>query len=235
MLTNNELNEIREFVKKVKKLKNEGSTTAGVPGFLTPKAFTGEEDGEGATDLKRISNATAYDIKAPKTRKHSVDLHEANYSDFKNDQTRSTIQKVNESVIEINRKLREINTLISHAHKLKLESNLDDSAHWKKTNETLMKIAKRMSEVAKKTKKFANLKEIEKQLTDSKLDRVVTQLQAFAYDAEKTEDGNGFDVFVNNEPVGFDIYGTEVKNDRGELIGDVGDKDIVQKIINNLS
>lgn len=236
MLTNNELNEIKEFVKKVKKLKKEGSTTAGVPGFQTPAAFTGDEGGEGATDIDRISNATAYDKKAPKTKKHTTDLHEVNYKQFKNDESRTTVQKVNESIIDINRKLREINTLISHAHKLKLESNLDDSAHWKKTNEALVKISKRMNEVAKKTRKFANLKEIEKQLSDTKLDSIVTQLQAFAHDAEKTADGSGFDVFVNNEPIGFDVVDSEIRtSDRGEVVGNVGDKDIVQKIINKLS
>lgn len=234
-LTNNELNEIKEFVKKVKKLKSEGSTTAGVPGFLTPKAFTGDEDGEGATDLKRITHATAYDKKAPETRKHSIDLHEVNYNEFKSDETRSTIQKVNESIIDINRKLREINTLISHAHKLKLESNMDDSMHWKKTNEALLKISKRMNEVAQKTRKFANLREIEKQLNDTKVDRIVTQLQAFGLDVEKIEDGDGFDVFVNNEPIAFDVIGNEIKSDRGEVVGNINDKDIAQKIISKLS
>jgi len=162
-------------------------------------------------------------------------LHEVNYNEFKSDETRSTIQKVNESIIDINRKLREINTLISHAHKLKLESNLDDTAHWKKTNEALLKISKRMNEVAQKTRKFANLREIEKQLNDSKVDRIITQLQAFALDAEKTEDGNGFDVFVNNEPIGFDVVDNSIKDDKGEVVGTINDKDIVQKIINKLS
>lgn len=234
-LTSSELQEVKQYVKKIKDLTKEGSTTAGVPGFLTPAAFTGDEGGEGATDLKRITHATAYDKKAPKTKKHSIDLHEVNYNEFKSDDTRSTIQKVNESIIDINRKLREINTLISHAHKLKLESNMDDSMHWKKTNEALLKISKRMNEVAQKTRKFANLREIEKQLNDTKVDRIVTQLQAFAQEVEKTEDGSGFDVYVNGEPVGFDVIGTEIKDDRGELVGNVNDKDITQKIINKLS
>ena len=52
-LTVRELEEVKLYVKKQsKKLKKEGSTTAGVPGFQTPYAFNGEEGGDGTTAIK---------------------------------------------------------------------------------------------------------------------------------------------------------------------------------------
>lgn len=226
MFTNRELNEIKEFIKKVKKLKQEGSTTAGAPGYLTPKAFTGDEDGEGASDLKRITNASGYEIKAPKTRKHSIDLHEVSYRDYKQDESRSTVQKVNESIIEINRKLREINRLLSHSTKLKTEASLDDSKLWKKTNEALLKISDRMTEIAHKTRKFANLKEIQK---NAGIENVFKSagLKAKVF---KGENGISVDVDHFGEPVGFDVEGTKILDDRGSVVGDINEPNIVEKL-----
>lgn len=225
MLTNKELSEVRNFIKKVKKIK-EGSTTAGAPGYLTPKAFSGDEGGEGASNIEKISHATGYDIKAKKTRNHSIDLHEVSYKEFKSDESRSTVKKVNESIIEINRKLREINRLITHSSKLKNEASLDDSALWKKTNEALLKISDRMSEVAAKTRKFANLKEIQ---TNAGIESV---FKAAGLKARIAKDGDGLHVDVDHygEPVGFDIEGTKLLDDTGEVVGDLEDTDIVDKL-----
>lgn len=193
MLNKKQLEEVRKYIKKLKK---EGSTTAGVPGISTPRAFSGEEGGEGAQDIKRITRATGYDIKAKKTRNHSIDLHEVSYRDFKMDESRSTIKKVNESIIEVNRKLREIDRLISHSSKLKTESNLDDSALWKKTNEALVRIAKRMSEVAKKTRQFANIKEIEASMSlDKQLQSIIDAYkQAKNVEAMAVKHQDGIDI-----------------------------------------
>lgn len=226
MLTNKDLNEVKSFIKKVKKMKQEGSTTAGVPGIQTPRAFSGEEGGDGSTELKRITRATGYDIKAKKTRNHSIDLHEVSYRDFKRDESRSTVKKVNESIIQINRMLREINRLLTHSSKLKTESNLDDSKLWKKTNEALLKISDRMSEVADKTRKFANLREIQKNVG---LENI---FKAAGLEAEIVKDADGLhvDVMHFGEPVGFDVEGTKILDDRGKLVGDLNDTDIVQKL-----
>lgn len=221
-LTNEQLAEIKKYIKRIK----EGSTTAGVGAYQTPKAFSGNEDGEGAEDIKRISHATAYEIPAKKTRKHSIDLHEVSYKDFKDDATRSTVQKVNESIIEINRKLREITRLISHSQKLKTEASLDDSKLWKRTNEALVKIADRMSEVAMKTKKFANIKEIQTNMG------IENTFKAAGLKTRITKDSDGIHVDVDHfgEPVGFDIEGTKVLDDTGNVVGDLNDSDIVAKL-----
>lgn len=226
MLTNKQLDEVKKFIKKVKKIKKEGSTTAGVPGFNSAKAFSGEEGGEGSSAIKRISKGTGYTIKAPKTRIHSVDLHEVSYRDFKKDESRSTVKKVNESIIEINRKLREIHRLLTHSSKLKTEASIDDTKLWKKTNEALLKISDRMSEIATKTRKFANIKEIK---TNAGIE---STFKAAGLKATVIKDQDGLHVDVDHfgEPVGFDIEGTKVLDDRGEVVGDLNDQDIVEKL-----
>lgn len=242
MLSRADIQEVRKFIKK---LKREGSTTAAVPGISTPRAFSGEEGGEGAQDIKRITRATGYDIKAKKTRNHSIDLHEVSYRDFKMDESRSTVKKVNESVLEINRKIREINSLIKHSHKLKLESNLDDSVHWKKTNEALLKISKRMSEAADNLKKFANLKEIEANnlitvvFNDDRLKEFLeTELfktSQFYVDIERQEDGYAVDYRINDEPVlGFDVRNGVVYDQSDKAVGSLKQGNIVDNLINRI-
>lgn len=227
MLTSKDLQEVKSFIKKVKKIKQEGSTTAGVPGYQTPKAFTGDEGGEGTSALSRITRATGYEIKAKKTRNHSIDLHEVSYRDFKSDQSISTVKKVNESIIEINRRLREINRLLTHSSKLKTETNFDNNKLWKKTNEALLKISDRMSEIADKTRKFANLKEIQ---TNKSLENV---FKAVGLEVEIFKDADGLhvDVYTSpDEPMGLDVEGTKILDDVGKVIGDLNDTNIVEKL-----
>ena len=227
MLTSKQLEEVKKFIKKVKKIRKEASTTAGVPGFQTPAAFSGEEGGDGASNIKRITRATGYDIKAKKTRNHSIDLHEISYRDFKMDESRSTVKKVNESIIEISRKLREIKSLLSHSHKLKTESNLDDSIHWKKTNEALLKISDRMTEVAGKFREFANINQIQ---TNAGLESIFKQA---GLEAKVFKDSDGLHVDVNtspDEPMGLDVEGTKIIDDMGTVIADIDESDAVEKL-----
>jgi len=235
MLTNKQLIEVKKFIKKVNKLKKEGSTTAAVPGFQTPRAFSGEEGGDGAEDIKRISHATGYDIKAKKTRKHSIDLHEISYKDFKTDESRSTVKKVNESIIEIGRKLREINRLLSHSSKLKTEANLDDSVLWKKTNEALVKISERMNEVANKITRIADIDKVRSGVT---MDNVIKKLRSQDVEVELTEEGN-LDVTRYGEKFAIDAEGTKLLDSTtGELIVDISEgsvEDAVQEIVDYLT
>ena len=62
-LSKEELKELREYVKK---LREEGSTTAGVPGYQTPAAFTGKEGGDGTDVLDLEDDQYAYSEKPPK-------------------------------------------------------------------------------------------------------------------------------------------------------------------------
>jgi hypothetical protein len=169
-----DLNEAKKFVKKFsklkKKLKKEGSDSSAVGAYATPKAFTGNSSDEGSNKATG-ANGTTYIIKPKKEKRFFIgykdqgkslpDINEANYKQFKEDVSMPNHKKINEAILEINRKISEINKILEHSIKLKNESQVGDNKLWKRTNEALLKIHKRLSEATKRTKSIANLKEIE--------------------------------------------------------------------------
>lgn len=224
-LTPEELNELKNYVKKkVKKLKAEGSTTAGVPGYQTPAAFTGDEGGDGATKTDFAQGQFAYSIKAPKKKKNFVKLTEVSYKAFKEDSTANEIQKVNRKILEVNKMLREISRALDHSIKLKNESSLDNSKYWKRTNEAILKINKRLSEVSKKARKLANLKELAAANVKTQLVQLFNKagFKITAQDVEYNTAGTNhyeFDVMVGGEP-----YAIDYKD--GELLYQDYDKEV---------
>ena len=230
-LSESEKKELRRYIKEQsKKLKNEGSTTAGVPGFLTPAAFTGNEDGEGAESFDYEDDQYAYSEKAPKTHKHSVKLHEVSYKAFKQDGTVSEIQKVNKKILDVNKMLREISRSLDHSIKLKQESAMDNSVYWKRTNEAILKINERLSEVSKKARKLANLKELAATSVKAKLEQLFKKagMQVTPQDIEYNQVGTEhyeFDVYVNGEP-----YAIDYQN--GQLTFQDYDQEVVLGSIN---
>lgn len=220
-LTKEELKELREYVKK---LREEGSTTAGVPGYQTPAAFTGKEGGDGTDVLDLEDDQYAYSEKPPKEKKHFIKLREVSYKAFKEDATASEVQKVNRKILEVNKMLREISRALDHSIKLKNESSLDNSTYWKRTNEAILKISKRLSEVNKKARKLANLKELAATAVKDKLVQLFNKagIQVKAQDIDYNQlgtDNYEFDVMIMGEP-----YGIDYKN--GELIYQDYDKEV---------
>jgi len=230
-LTKEEISELKRYIKEQsKKLKNEGSTTAGVPGYHTPAAFTGNEDGEGAESFDYEDDQFAYSEKAPKTHKHSIKLHEVSYKAFKQDGTVSEIQKVNKKILEVNKMLREISRSLDHSIKLKQESAMDNSIYWKRTNEAILKINQRLAEVGKKARKLANLKELAATSVRDKLVQFFKRAgmsitpQDIEYNQVGTEHYE-FDVYLNGEP-----YAIDYQN--GQLTFQDYDQEVVLGSIN---
>jgi hypothetical protein len=223
-LTLEELNEIKSFVKKQsKKLKAEGSTTAGAPGYQTPAAFSGEEGGDGTTKVDLTQGQFAYSIKAPKKKKNFVKLAEVSYKAFKEDANANEIQKVNQKILEVNKMLREISRALDHSIRLKQESALDNSKYWKRTNEAILKINNRLGEITKKARKLANLKEITANNIKTKLESMLKQanIPFESIEAEATgSDSFAFDVWIYGEPYGIDY-------DKGVLIYQAPDKEVI--------
>lgn len=211
-LTEEEKNEVRSYIKKLRK---EGSTTAGVPGFLTAAAWSGEEGGDGTTAIDVEDEQYSFSIKASEKKPHFVKLHEANYKTFKEDSSLSEVQKVNRKVLEVNRMLREISQALDHSMKLKTESSLDNSRYWKKTNEAILKMKVRIGEVNKKVSQLANLKELAANSVKDKLVQIFNKagLQITAQDLDYNQIGSDwyeFDVMMNGEPVAIDYKAGEV-------------------------
>jgi hypothetical protein len=211
-LTEEEKNEVRSYIKKLRK---EGSTTAGVPGFLTAAAWSGEEGGDGTNAIDVEDEQYSFSIKASEKKPHFVKLHEANYKTFKEDSSLSEVQKVNRKVLEVNRMLREISQALDHSMKLKTESSLDNSRYWKKTNEAILKMKVRIGEVNKKVSQLANLKELAANSVKDKLVQIFNKagLQVTAQDLDYNQIGSDwyeFDVMMNGEPVAIDYKAGEV-------------------------
>lgn len=212
-LTKQEIAEVRDYIKKLRK---EGSTTAGAPGYLTANAWSGEEGGDGTKAIDVTDPQYGFSIKAPEhPSKDFVKLYETSYKTFKEDSTASEVQKVNRKILEVNRMLREISQALDHSMKLKTESSIDNSRYWKKTNEAILKMKTRLGEVNKKVSKLANLKEL---AANSVKDRLVQffnkagiQIGDQDVDFNQTAtDQYEFDIMLNGEPIAIDY-------NRGEL------------------
>lgn len=244
---NKDLNEAKKFVKSLsklrKKLKKEGSTTAGVPGYLTPKAFVGDSDAEGSQAA--LDASTAYHVKPPKKKRffvgykdQGVHINEANYKQFKEDLSVPNHKKINQAILEINRKISEINKLLEHSIKLKTEAQVGNEKLWKRTNEALLKIYKRLNEATKRTKAVANLKEIETNTAKDKFLKILAKagVNVQPSDVEVSKQGNvlNIDVIVDGEPVGFDLENDVVIYQGFDKEVELGNINREQDIVNNL-
>lgn len=215
-LTTAQLEFIREYVKKIRKLQKEGgSTSDGAGAYHTPKAFTGNPEDDGTQTVDLEDPQYGYSIKPKKTNIHFVKLSEASYKSFKEDASASEVQKVNRKILEVNKALREISKALDHSIRLKNESSLDDSHYWKRTNEAILKISQRLSEINKKARKLANLKEIAAASVKSRLIQLFTKagVPIKSQDVDYNQVGNDlyeFDVMINGEPVAIDYNQGEV-------------------------
>lgn len=216
-LSKEELQELKGYIKKqAKKLRQEGSTTSATPGYLTPAAFTGKEGGDGTEAIDLEDDQYGYSIKAKKTNRNFIKIHEASYQSFKEDPNTTEIQKVNNKILEVNKMLGEISRALDHSLKLKQESALDNSTYWKRTSEAILRINRRLSEVKKKANKLANLKELAEASIKDKLHKLLKKadIGVSLQDIESNkidDDYYEFDIMIGGEPYAIDY-------DNGDLI-----------------
>jgi len=147
MLSQDRISEIKKYIKKVKKRMKEGSAGDGVGAYHTPAAFTGDPSDPGSP--KAIGADKTYIVKPPKKKRNFVKIHEANYQEFKKDETRTGVNKVNTKILEAYKMLREARRAIRHAMRLKQEASVPDNKHWKRTTLAYTKIAETVDEIGK--------------------------------------------------------------------------------------
>lgn len=113
----------------------------------TPFAFSDTDEDDVCTDpfdesFKKINDA--------------IDtLNEISYVDYKKDDTQSTKQKLNNSILEINKGLAHAEKLIGHALKLKMEVGANQSIFFKDTFNKFTKIGERMNRLQNKIREFS--------------------------------------------------------------------------------
>jgi hypothetical protein len=141
---------------------NETSTTGMVAGYDTPKAFSAsQEDFEERT--KDNAEQFGYKIAPKEKRKHSISyetyinrgvkkestykqvmksLHEASYKEYKGDKSRTTGEKINNSIKELNQSLLRVERAVGHALRLKTEMAVDQRSLWRSSHNRLVKFVK---------------------------------------------------------------------------------------------
>lgn len=217
-MTTEEILELREYVRQKAEEMRKENTTANIATYDTPNAFTGDEDDDGTQNVDLTDPEYAYSIKGPKKRnpKHSVKLNEASYKDFKRDESRSNVQKINANILEANKQIRELARMLNHSIKLKNEQKLDNGIHWKRTNEALKKMHHRISVLSEKANKLYNLEEaVAGQVKEQLLDMLnKAGIQIGKEDIDHTQAGTDqfeFDIMIDGEPYGIDY-------DKGNLV-----------------
>ena len=147
---------------------DEMSTTASVPGYQTPYAFTGKKDKYEKRRKKSAETSTDNKI-AKKTKKHTATnegsfkrmmnqmngLNEVSYRDYKKDPTSTPQQKVNRGIIEINKMLGEMERVVNNNIKLKTEMGVQSNHFWKSTGKRFRKINERMIRIANRLRELS--------------------------------------------------------------------------------
>ena len=156
MSLNKKLNKL--FESKFKKISeeeiDENNITGGGEAYNTKNAFSkdGKEDANGNADnsgYKKLKNESMF-----KSLSKQMFLGEANYKEYKTDESLSQRQKVNKSIREVNGKLFRIERIIDQNIKLKNESDIDESKYWESTKRNLVKIEQKMMRLAEKLRSF---------------------------------------------------------------------------------
>jgi hypothetical protein len=150
-----ESEEYREFAEELS--LDEMSTTASVPGYQTPNAFSPSEE-EFEEHNKESAEVYGYKL-VPKTKKKNYEsvykeamglINEGTYNDFRRDETRSSNRKINDSIKNINRTIYEVERVVEHALRLKTEMNVDQRTLWGESMSRLRKISERINRITKK-------------------------------------------------------------------------------------
>jgi hypothetical protein len=134
---------------------DELNTSDATPGYLTPNAFGGLDDSEiEILGYKKVKKKKASNESIYKQISEELFLNEISYVDYKKDEEYSSKQKVNRSIHEMNRRLREVQRILQHNIKLKSESNLSEDQYWKSSREKYGKIKEKVLFIAKQLKEL---------------------------------------------------------------------------------
>jgi hypothetical protein len=159
---------VESFIKKLKESEeyrqftdemslDEMSVTGMVAGYETPKAFAANED-DFEEHNKESAEVYGYKL-VPKTKKRNYEsvykqamdvISEGTYKDFRKDETRTSNRKINDSIKNINRIMYEVERVVEHASKLKVEMAVDQRTLWRESRSRLTKIAERINRISKK-------------------------------------------------------------------------------------
>lgn len=153
---------LREHIRKmVRELMGEISTTAGVPGYLTPMAFSGEKDRTASVD--RMAKRIGYTLTARGKKDNKGDkltesynklkdefktLTENYYYEYRNDTSKLPHQKIGTAISELNKQLKLVERALKMNSRLKKEYGISNDRLWKRTKSQMAKLEGKLVELA---------------------------------------------------------------------------------------
>lgn len=149
-----------------KKSVNEVSTTLGFSVMNIGESFIdGDDTYEGYNDdngniphptMRKTAESAGYRVAKEVTKSESAykqamkALHEASYKEYRGDKTRTTGEKINTSIKELNQALLQVERAVGHALRLKTEMAVDQRTLWRSSHSRLVKIGERLNRIGKK-------------------------------------------------------------------------------------
>lgn len=133
---------------------DEMSTTAGVPGYQTPMAFSksGKED---ENDVAETGDMKKVESQYKKMINQMMGLNETSYREFKKDPTSTPQQKVNRGINEVNKMLGAMEKIVNNNLRLKTEMGVQSNHFWISTGKRFAKINERMTRIANRLKELS--------------------------------------------------------------------------------
>jgi hypothetical protein len=149
-VTNKTINVARQdFEKEYAKTESansnidEESGTGGIAGYQTPRAFSKNEKPK--NKIKYPGVAEAMELRLEK-------LIEGYRTYATSDPKKSPETKVNQTIIEVSKKLREIEEAVRNASRLKEESGVTREGYKKRTNNALSTISERLVKISERVR-----------------------------------------------------------------------------------
>jgi hypothetical protein len=94
------------------------------------------------------------DVEYKSPSEYSID-EAVSYREYKKDESATPSQKVNNSIMQVNKMLAEIERVVAHNLKLKTESGVNSNEFWKSTGARFSKINERMVRISNRLKELS--------------------------------------------------------------------------------
>lgn len=146
---------LREMIRElIEQELNEISTTAGVAGYLTPKAFVGDKR-TNADHIKQMAKRIGYTLtKRGAEATGKGDKLNENYYAYRNDPTKLPHQKIGEAISQINKQLKLMEKALHYNNRLKNEYGISNESLWKRTQHQMTKLEARLMEMARRLREM---------------------------------------------------------------------------------
>jgi len=114
--------------------------------YNTPYAFTNTDDKDDDMMFEKEFKKVQESIKR---------INEISYNNFKQDESQTIKQKLNNNIAEINKGMAHAERLINHALRLKTEAGANQTIFLKETFRRFAKISERMNRLQSKIREFS--------------------------------------------------------------------------------